>query len=83
MYICVCNAVTERHIEHAVRQGARRMRDLRQNLGVTSECNRCATCAKQCLNSALERSDAAQDNLAVRALQALTGGAPGFEPQAS
>lgn len=58
MYICVCNAVTERHIERAVAQGARRMRDLRVSLGVTSECARCADCARQCLNSALGKNDA-------------------------
>lgn len=83
MYVCVCNAVTERHIEHAVNQGARRMRDLRQTLGVTAECNRCASCAKQCLSSTLKRAEVTEDSLAVRALQALTGGAPGLEPQAS
>jgi len=53
MYICICNAVTERHIQSAVRQGARRMRDLRAQLGVTKECNSCANCANKCLKSAL------------------------------
>lgn len=53
MYICVCNAVTENHIEQAVQQGARRMRDLRTQLGVTAECSRCAHCAHQCLQSVL------------------------------
>lgn len=53
MYICICNAVTESHIQAAVQQGARRMRDLRAQLGVTMECNNCATCAHRCLKSAL------------------------------
>lgn len=53
MYVCVCRAVTERHIEQAVKNGARRMRDLREGLGVTEECGRCAVCAKQCLESAV------------------------------
>ena len=35
MYVCVCNAVTERQIHHAAAQGARTLRDLRQSLGVT------------------------------------------------
>ena len=83
MYVCVCNAVTENHIELAVNDGARRMRDLRQTLGVTAECNRCAGCAKQCLSRALERSEVAQDSLAMRALHVLTGGTPELKPQAS
>ncbi|MFB1029171.1 MAG: (2Fe-2S)-binding protein, partial [Thauera sp.] len=44
MYVCVCNAVTERQIHHAAAQGARTLRDLRQSLGVTAECGRCARC---------------------------------------
>jgi len=73
MYICVCNAITERHIEQAVRQGARKMRDLRANLGVTAECGRCATCAHQCLKSALDSKPAnSWGGMAAHAVQALT-----------
>ncbi len=53
MYVCVCRAVTEKHIENAVQGGARRLRDLREQLGVTEECGRCAKCAKQCLDEAI------------------------------
>jgi bacterioferritin-associated ferredoxin len=53
MYVCVCNAVTERQIHHAAKQGARTLRDLRQSLGVTAECGRCARCAHDCLRSAV------------------------------
>ena len=53
MYVCVCRAVTEKHIETAVLAGARRLRDLRVQLGVTEECGRCAKCAKQCLDGAV------------------------------
>lgn len=53
MYVCVCNAVTERQIHHAAAQGARTLRDLRQSLGVTAECGRCARCAHDCLRSAV------------------------------
>ncbi|MBR0566709.1 (2Fe-2S)-binding protein [Azoarcus sp. L1K30] len=57
MYVCVCNAVTEKHIEHAVRSGATTLRMLRHELGVTAECGRCATCARDCLRSALGETD--------------------------
>jgi len=53
MYVCVCNAVTERHIVAAVREGAKTLRQLRQDLGVTAECGRCAKCAHGCLRAAL------------------------------
>lgn len=53
MYVCVCNAVTERQIAQAAAEGVTRMRELRCQLGVTADCNRCARCAHQCLRSAL------------------------------
>lgn len=49
MYICVCNAVTERQVKQAVNEGADTMRDLRHRLGVAGECGRCAKCALDCL----------------------------------
>lgn len=52
MYVCVCQGVTERQIHEAAQNGASRLRDLRQQLGVTQECGRCATCAHQCLKEA-------------------------------
>jgi bacterioferritin-associated ferredoxin len=52
MYICVCQAVTEKQIHAAVRDGARTMKDLRDTLGVGIECGACGSCAKQCLREA-------------------------------
>lgn len=53
MYVCVCNAVTERHIDEAVREGVSTLRELRATLGVAGECGRCAVCARDCLRTAL------------------------------
>lgn len=52
MYVCVCKAVTERQIHEAAAGGARTLRDLRRDLGVTRDCGRCATCARDCLKEA-------------------------------
>lgn len=52
MYVCVCKAVTERQIQEAAREGARNLRDLRRDLGVTRDCGRCASCARACLEEA-------------------------------
>lgn len=74
MYICVCNAVTERHIEHAVERGVTRMRDLREHLGVTAECGRCGSCAHKCLKAALDARSS--DSWSDKAMQALSGAFP-------
>ncbi len=49
MYICVCHAVTDRQIREAAQAGARTLKDLRRELGVTRDCGRCASCAHDCL----------------------------------
>lgn len=45
MYVCVCRAVTDSQIREAMGEGACSMRELRQRLGVASECGRCSQCA--------------------------------------
>ena len=52
MYVCVCHAVTERQIRQAAASGAKNLRDLRRDLGVTLDCGRCAVCALHCLRAA-------------------------------
>lgn len=49
MYVCVCRAVSDREIRRAVAEGARSMRDLRQRLGVCSDCGKCGPCARSVL----------------------------------
>jgi len=71
MYVCVCNAVTERHIDEAVSEGASTLRELRDRLGVAGECGRCAVCARDCLRSALAEQT-------PTAKPALTGFVPSF-----
>jgi bacterioferritin-associated ferredoxin len=68
MYVCVCRAVTESQIEAAVEGGARSLRDLRIQLGVTEECGRCAQCAKECLKAAIIGLSAADAAPALRPL---------------
>lgn len=47
MYICVCNAVTDRDIDGAIAAGCCSLRQLREELGVGACCGRCATCARE------------------------------------
>lgn len=53
MFVCVCNAVTERDIGRAVAEGCRSLRELRQQLGVGADCGRCCRCAHEVLKEAL------------------------------
>ena len=60
MYVCVCHGVTEKHIANAVDQGATRLKDLRHNLRVATNCGRCASCAKDCLKDSMESQQKTQ-----------------------
>ncbi len=59
MYVCVCNAVTERQIRAAAREGATCLRDLSAQLGVATCCGCCAKLASEVLEQALEEHQAA------------------------
>ena len=55
MYICLCNAVTERQIVQAAEDGARTSQDLAKELGVGLCCGRCADCANAVLCETVAR----------------------------
>jgi bacterioferritin-associated ferredoxin len=49
MYICICNAITEREVKACVARGASSIDELTFELGVGSGCGRCRECATQLL----------------------------------
>jgi len=49
MYICICNAVTERQVRACVDAGAASLGDLQFELGVASCCGCCAATASEYL----------------------------------
>jgi bacterioferritin-associated ferredoxin len=53
MYVCVCNAVTDREVRGAVELGARCLADLQNQLGVATCCRRCTDCAEAILATSL------------------------------
>ena len=53
MYVCLCKRVTDRQIRSAVYDGARSLRDVRGNLGVSGQCGRCSAVARQVISEAL------------------------------
>lgn len=52
MYVCVCNAITERQVYKAIDEGATTVKALSRQLGVGTQCGSCVSCAKQCLSKA-------------------------------
>ena len=52
MYICICNAVTEREVRECVRRGCCSMDELSVELGVGTSCGRCRPVATEILNEA-------------------------------
>ncbi len=47
MYICICNAVTDKDIRQAVKAGANDLGALQEQLGVAVNCGSCADDAAQ------------------------------------
>lgn len=73
MYVCICQAVTEKQVRRAVERGVRDYAGLRDNLGVGAVCGRCKDCACQTLEETLaarEQDDEAASSL-IRPLPAV------------
>lgn len=49
MYICICNAITERQVVDSVARGATTLADLQTDLGVATNCGCCADTAQEYL----------------------------------
>lgn len=52
MYVCVCNAITERQVYEAIDAGAKTIKALNRQLSVGAQCGACVSCAKECLSKA-------------------------------
>jgi bacterioferritin-associated ferredoxin len=63
MIICVCKAVSERHIKAAVKGGATCMRDLTRELGVGTCCGKCVPEARSALSASLGSCEFSTANL--------------------
>jgi bacterioferritin-associated ferredoxin len=52
MYVCICRQITCGQIRAAASEGISSVRDLKERLGVASECGKCAGCARGVLEEA-------------------------------
>ena len=53
MYVCICNAITDKQIRRAARNGVDSLYELRGALGVAAGCGSCARAAEEILNEEL------------------------------
>lgn len=49
MYICLCNAITEKAVRDCAQSGACSLEQLSSELGIGTACGRCCECAKEVL----------------------------------
>jgi bacterioferritin-associated ferredoxin len=58
MIVCICKAVSDRHIRAAVDDGATCMRDLTRELGIGTCCGKCVPEARTVLSESLSLGEA-------------------------
>ncbi len=62
MIVCVCRRVSDQQIRQAAADGAHSLECLQFDLGVATQCGRCADCASRVLCDAKEAQHAAQQH---------------------
>lgn len=60
MYVCLCQGVTDGQIRDAIYEGCCSYKDVRQTLGVASNCGKCACLAKEVVRDTLTEIQASQ-----------------------
>jgi bacterioferritin-associated ferredoxin len=65
LYVCLCNAVTEKQIREAVCDGAASVCDLSARLGVATGCGCCRTSAAEVLDEALQIGNLPENRVAA------------------
>lgn len=54
MYVCLCKGITDSQIRNVVESGAQTMRQVREALGIMSQCGKCACLTKDIVEGSLE-----------------------------
>lgn len=54
MYVCLCQGITDSQIRAAVESGAESLRQVREALGVMSQCGKCACLTKDIVDTCLQ-----------------------------
>lgn len=59
MYVCLCNAFTDKQVKQVLIGGARSPAEVYRRLGCAPQCGKCVPCVRQMVK---ERSDTAEMN---------------------
>jgi bacterioferritin-associated ferredoxin len=46
MYICICKKITDTQIYQEIEKGATTLKELSEQLGVSTQCGKCGKCAR-------------------------------------
>ena len=60
MYVCICKGITDTQIRAAVQDGASSLADVRNTLGVASQCGKCGILTRDIVRESLD--DLAENN---------------------
>jgi bacterioferritin-associated ferredoxin len=61
MYVCLCKGITDRQLEQAVEYGASSFREVRDELGVSTQCGKCTRLARAIVDESLKKTLATAD----------------------
>ncbi|CAA0092811.1 Bacterioferritin-associated ferredoxin [Halioglobus japonicus] len=53
MYVCLCKGITDSQIRAAIQDGANSFREVRNTLGVASQCGKCGILTREILRETL------------------------------
>lgn len=56
MYVCICKGITDSQIRAAVEDGASSLRDVRNTLGVASQCGKCGILTREIVRETLDNN---------------------------
>lgn len=54
MYVCLCNAITDKEIRDAVREeGIGNLRELKDSMSIANQCGKCAQAAQSIIDTTI------------------------------
>ena len=61
MYVCLCKGITDTQIRTAIEEGANSFREVRNTLGVGSQCGKCGSATRKILREARQDNNHTQE----------------------
>ena len=56
MYVCICKGITDSQIRTAVQEGASSLSDVKNTLGVASQCGKCGILTRDIVRETLDNN---------------------------